>query len=609
MAKIGKRLLDLGAAKDKIGTASVELDSTTRHFVNVDRQSFGGKKTFNAPPKTMAAPIAPDDAVPKFGLEQYTRCVANPITETLTLTADDIASGYVLLSKNIAPGQAESLEVLDFPGAVGLALGKDYTAVEPAKMVFTGYNLGNPGMLLVGQEITVKYNTCRERVSRDEDFPAIDIAGMWALEPYWYNEDAITTYDYPRASVMERMNDGIIITGAMSGRTIYFRNMRTYERMSVTIPNLASDLNEQYKLFFAAGKLHLCQLPLMRKPADGLENNVHYFATPYFAGSYACYVHDGTGWREAFTASVDEAMNQEGQQMVVDYGLSSYGIYGNPIADIVAWGQGKIALINAWLPCDTADTSEIHPFGRPQNARITARVYETESYTQVERLSHSVSGADGPFGSARIWNCYVNKGYDGNIAASGQNSVNDGSLVNVVKSITANRDYDALPISYSRHFIFPYAEWDGETYRESVYVGASYTRSDWDGMSEFKPMRLVTSPRMEGVVLAPDGKSIGDYLAINSFRRLVFSINGTHYICELINSKEIADEDNEGETKQVDTHLVVALHIATQSAQNLSADNTFMENLAKVTLAVPEDPNGVEPGTWLRGPVFMGLMY
>lgn len=593
MGRVGKRLLDLGTATDKIGTAQITLDSMDRHLMNEEDQSFGGKKTFVAPPKTMAAPIAPDDAVPKSGLESYTRCLVNPISETLVATKEDIDNGYILLSHNIAPGQSETLEILDFPGAVGLTLGKDYGAEEPAKMVFTGYTLGNPGAMIPGQKIAVKYNTCRKRENRYEDFPTIDLSELWGIEPYWIDTEAVVRYDYPRASPLTRNNDGIIMTAAMSGRTLYLRNMQTYQRMSVTLPILPGDVNEEYKLFFADGRLHLCQLPLMREPSNYSGRELEYLDTPYMHGAFACYVHDGNGWIEAFTAPIESEMTNGDYRMITKFGLSSFGIYGLPISDVIPWSPGKIAVINAWLSCDKSSDDEENPAGLPGPSWMTARIYETNTYTQERRLVSYASNASGRHGSARTWNCYAGLGIDGYISATGQNSVNGGSLINSVISIIPNRDYEALPLSANRHFAFPYDD--------GLAVAAGPSRSD-EADANFKITRMIV-PRSGGAHHDPETKTLHDYLLMYNTRTEAprICLNGTHYLCELVRLNDIEPYD--------ELRKIFVLHKKTQSAQILTGNETLITNLDKLVRELPDDPNGVEPGNWMQGPAIMGLIY
>ena len=115
MAKVGKRMLDIGPAPEQIGLNMV-LETAERQLISDKEQVFEGKKTFSTPPLVISTPIANTNVVTKKDLMEYTRCIGNVKVETLTVTEEDIANGYIKLSEDVAPNQTESLEILYYEG-------------------------------------------------------------------------------------------------------------------------------------------------------------------------------------------------------------------------------------------------------------------------------------------------------------------------------------------------------------------------------------------------------------------------------------------------------------------------------------------------------------
>lgn len=166
MAKVRKKLLDIGPAPDQVGL-NVLLDRNGHQLIRGGDQTFGGAKTFAVPPRVENAEFLTNDtAITKRMLLEYTRCVGEVFEEVLTVTDQDLANGYIKLSKDIAPGQADSLEIVYYEGAAALTVGLDFGYVTEGdkpvnKLKWDGYTLGRPGRVVVGQEIHVRYNTCR----------------------------------------------------------------------------------------------------------------------------------------------------------------------------------------------------------------------------------------------------------------------------------------------------------------------------------------------------------------------------------------------------------------------------------------------------------------
>lgn len=166
MARVRKKLLDIGPSPDQVGL-NVLLDRNGHQLIRGGDQTFGGAKTFAVPPRVENAEFLTNDtAITKRMLLEYTRCVGEVFEEVLTVTDQDLANGYIKLSKNIAPGQADSLEIVYYEGAAALTVGLDFGYVTDGdkpvnKLKWDGYTLGQPGRVVVGQEIHVRYNTCR----------------------------------------------------------------------------------------------------------------------------------------------------------------------------------------------------------------------------------------------------------------------------------------------------------------------------------------------------------------------------------------------------------------------------------------------------------------
>ena len=68
MAKIKKKMLDIGPGKDQVGL-NITQDTETRQLVSLfNPQTIVGEKTFAVPPRSNAYPVMQDDAVSKKAL-------------------------------------------------------------------------------------------------------------------------------------------------------------------------------------------------------------------------------------------------------------------------------------------------------------------------------------------------------------------------------------------------------------------------------------------------------------------------------------------------------------------------------------------------------------
>lgn len=569
MSRVKKNVLDLGTGPDKIGTAEILQDDVNRHLVTPEPQTFGGTKTFAVPPNVAVAPLAVDDAVPKFGLQDSTRCLANPYIETLTITADDIANGYIQLSKDLAPGQGQSLEIMDFPGAVGLTLGKDYGAQEADRLVFTGYNLGNSGMLIPGQLVTVKYNICVNRASR-ADSAYIDLSELWMMEPV--DPESIgadrenSVNGIAQHAMLSDAAIGLHLDGRASGKTLYFRNARTFERMSLPLPALAGENEETYRLFTAGGKFHLCQLPVLKEypPLPSIEdgNDYSYISPPFFFGQYKCYRYDGNGWIEAFSAAVDpELANADpGSRMRSRDRWINMIDAPYPVMDIVPWGPDKIGLVASW---------SLIPAGSDENlpAKTAVRVLNS-NYEQEERLV--LQGTDDRTGRDVHGYC-VAKGADGEIAAKGRMYL-FGSM-----SLDDERN-SQTPILYPLSGTTAVTDsLGGETLDSSKLF---YKRDAYGRYLDVSHVRTLFDNREGGYVntyyerLLKNLSSNASPYSRGSW--VLGVVNGSHILAD---TAEDLYFENHNSQKYV--HSIVSVHIPTQTVQNLYIDY-FVENLTRL---------------------------
>lgn len=165
MAKTRKKMLDIGSASEQVGLNIVE-DSGTRQLLRGGKQVIKGAKTLAVPALATNCPILDDSAISKKALTEYTRCIAEEVRETLTVTAQDMANGYISLSRDIPPVEVGSFEILHYEGAAALAAGQDFELVRNAdgtfnKLKWQGWPLGYGERVRIGQEMTVKYNSCR----------------------------------------------------------------------------------------------------------------------------------------------------------------------------------------------------------------------------------------------------------------------------------------------------------------------------------------------------------------------------------------------------------------------------------------------------------------
>ena len=154
MAKLNGRMLDIDL--------DVVVDANGHQLIRAGAQTFAGVKTFSAPPRSqMSRSEADNAAVTKAMLLNATRCVNELFEETLSVTEEDVANGYVMLSKVIPAGRESSLDVLWLEGAGPMVCGVDFGAGTD-RLAWQGYPLGH--RIQAGDVLDVRYMTCGEEV-------------------------------------------------------------------------------------------------------------------------------------------------------------------------------------------------------------------------------------------------------------------------------------------------------------------------------------------------------------------------------------------------------------------------------------------------------------
>ena len=283
MAKIKKKMLDIGPSKDQVGL-NVTQDTETRQLVSLSNpQTIVGEKTFSVPPRSNAYPVMQNDAVSKKALLESTRCATGTITDVITVTAEDIQNGYVSLSKSIAPGKTASLEIIEFEGAAGLALNQDFGIVTNPdgsvnKLQWQGWPLGRPGMMVEGQRMVVRYNTCKKSL-----YGVPDISSMFMARV----EDKAD----PESFINEHLNKNYIVTVDDSEKHLELIRLSNGETIRIKLPQITG--SSGLGLTCAGGKLLLYSTPVPQIEDIGEALRSRY---PFVTGAFNVYEYDGNGW-------------------------------------------------------------------------------------------------------------------------------------------------------------------------------------------------------------------------------------------------------------------------------------------------------------------------
>ena len=335
MAKIKKKMLDIGPGKDQVGL-NITQDTETRQLVSLfNPQTIVGEKTFAVPPRSNAYPVMQDDAVSKKALLESTRCVTGTITDVITVTAEDIQNGYVSLSKDIAPGKTASLEIIEFEGAAGLALNQDFGVVTNPdgsvnKLQWQGWPLGRPGMMVEGQRMVVRYNTCKKSLYGAPDISSVFMARV---------EDKAD----PESFINEHLNKNYIVTVDDSEKHLELIRLSNGETIRIKLPQITG--SSGLGLTSAGGKLLLYSTPVPQ--IEDIGKNGWYRALrsryPFANGAFNVYEYDGNGWVLKLTDDMhDEFEALKGVDLVDPAG--EYPL----LMDVVPVGKDDLGLYMSW---------------------------------------------------------------------------------------------------------------------------------------------------------------------------------------------------------------------------------------------------------------------
>lgn len=330
VAKIKKKMLDIGPGKEQVGL-NVTQDTETRQLVSLSKpQTIVGEKTFSVPPRSNAYPVMQDDAVSKKVLLESTRCVTGTITDVITVTAEDIQNGYVSLSKSIAPGKTASLEIIEFEGASGLALNQDFGIVTNPdgsvnKLQWQGWPLGRPGMLIEGQRMVVRYNTCKKSL-----YGTPDISNMFMARV----EDKAD----PESFINEHLNKNYIVTVDDSEKHLELIRLSNGETIRIKLPQITG--SSGLGLTCAGGKLLLYSTPVPQIEDIGGALCSRY---PFATGAFNVYEHDGNGWVLKLTDDMHDEFEALKDVDLVDP-ANLYPL----LMDVVPVGKEDLGLYMSW---------------------------------------------------------------------------------------------------------------------------------------------------------------------------------------------------------------------------------------------------------------------
>lgn len=335
MAKIKKKMLDIGPSKDQVGL-NVTQDTETRQLVSLSNpQTIVGEKTFSVPPRSNAYPVMQNDAVSKKALLESTRCATGTITDVITVTAEDIQNGYVSLSKSIAPGKTASLEIIEFEGAAGLALNQDFGIVTNPdgsvnKLQWQGWPLGRPGMMIEGQRMVVRYNTCKKSL-----YGTPDISNMFMARV----EDKAD----PESFINEHLNKNYIVTVDDSEKHLELIRLSNGETIRIKLPQITG--SSGLGLTCAGGRLLLYSTPVPQIEDIGASGSRRVLRSryPFATGAFNVYEYDGNGW----VLKLTDDMHDEFEALKdVDF-VDPAGLYPL-LMDVVPVGKDDLGLYMSW---------------------------------------------------------------------------------------------------------------------------------------------------------------------------------------------------------------------------------------------------------------------
>lgn len=335
VAKIKKKMLDIGPGKEQVGL-NVTQDTETRQLVSLSKpQTIVGEKTFSVPPRSNAYPVMQDDAVSKKVLLESTRCVTGTITDVITVTAEDIQNGYVSLSKDIAPGKTASLEIIEFEGASGLALNQDFGVVTNPdgsvnKLQWQGWPLGRPGMIVEGQRMVVRYNTCKKSL-----YGVPDISSMFMAR--------IEDKADPESFINQHLNKNYIVTVDDSEKHLELIRLSNGDTIRIKLPQITG--SSGLGLTCAGGRLLLYSTPVPQIEDIGASGSRRVLRSryPFATGAFNVYEYDGNGW----VLKLTDDMHDEFEALKdVDF-VDPARIYPL-LMDVVPVGKDDLGLYMSW---------------------------------------------------------------------------------------------------------------------------------------------------------------------------------------------------------------------------------------------------------------------
>lgn len=335
MARVKKKLLDIGAEIDRVGL-NITVDTEERQLMSSGgTQEIKGEKNFTVPPQSLGYPVFASSAVPKRALLENTRCAAMTVTDVFTVTGEDLQNGYVTLSQNVAPGKIASLEIVEFEGASGLALNQDFGVVTNPdgsvnKLQWQGWPLGRPGMMIEGQRMVVRYSACRNSLYGKLDLNMVFMAKV---------EDKAD----PESFINQHLNKNHVVTADDSEKHLELIRLSNGETIRIKLPQITG--SSGLGLTSAGGKLLLYSTPVPQIENIGQNGwfKVLRSRYPFVTGAFKVYEYDGNGWILKLT----DDMHDEFEAMRTLELVDSLEIYPL-LMDVVPVGRDKLGLYMSW---------------------------------------------------------------------------------------------------------------------------------------------------------------------------------------------------------------------------------------------------------------------
>ena len=335
MARVKKKLLDIGAEIDRVGL-NITVDTEERQLMSSGgTQVIEGEKIFAVPPQSLGYPVFSDSAVPKRALLENTRCAAMTVTDVFNVTREDLQNGYVTLSQNVAPGKIASLEIVEFEGASGLALNQDFGVVPNPdgsvnKLQWQGWPLGRPGMMVEGQRMVVRYSACRNSLYGKFDLNMVFMAKV---------EDKAD----PESFINQHLNKNHVVTADDSEKHLELIRLSNGETIRIKLPQITG--SSGLGLTSAGGKLLLYSTPVPQIEDIGQNSWYRILRSryPFVTGAFNVYEYDGNGWILKLTDDMHDEFEAMKDAALVDP-AEIYPL----LMDVVPVGRDKLGLYMSW---------------------------------------------------------------------------------------------------------------------------------------------------------------------------------------------------------------------------------------------------------------------